>query len=363
MSAVRDIRSAFAREAAAGSFGTVQTLPVRSLIGRQVYETRLDVLDLALAAKDEAEFIAGVEGTEYFRIQASRLDGAAAIRKAIRYRTLLHSIRENGQLQDRKNLPIVVWQDGRLLKRLDGTHRLSAMQFLGHETATCIVVEPQEYLDYLIKHGMPRFAKWYQSIEIVPGVWTNPRREHKEGATLAMLPDVAGKTVLDLGCNSGLYSLVAARRGASAVFGIDKRAESIDQAEFVKHIWSITDPTPCEATFIAGNIADNMNLVVGADVLLACCVVYHLGEALHPFWRTVHGSSIQTVLLQGNENRVRKLDPAKVGQPVTEKTPAQYLYNLAGFRALMAMYGFRCVGEHGGPYPVGVFARATNATA
>lgn len=42
-----------------------------------------------------------------------------------------------------------------------------------------------------------------------------------------------GKRVLDLGCNAGFWSLLAAQAGCDFVLGVDGRQMHVDQAEFV----------------------------------------------------------------------------------------------------------------------------------
>src|SRR3954464_7896023 len=41
--------------------------------------------------------------------------------------------------------------------------------------------------------------------------------------------DLSGKTVLDIGCNAGFYSLEMKRRGASRVVAIDSSEQYLDQ--------------------------------------------------------------------------------------------------------------------------------------
>ncbi len=48
------------------------------------------------------------------------------------------------------------------------------------------------------------------------------------------LPDLWGKTVLDIGCNAGLFSLEAARNKALSVLGVDSSQEFINAAREVK---------------------------------------------------------------------------------------------------------------------------------
>ena len=48
--------------------------------------------------------------------------------------------------------------------------------------------------------------------------------------------DLSGKTVLDIGCNAGFYSLEMKRRGADRVVGIDSDEEYLEQARFAADV-------------------------------------------------------------------------------------------------------------------------------
>ena len=45
-----------------------------------------------------------------------------------------------------------------------------------------------------------------------------------------------GRTVLDIGCNAGFWSIQAARAGARSVLGVDVSAKNVEQAELVRRI-------------------------------------------------------------------------------------------------------------------------------
>ncbi len=51
-----------------------------------------------------------------------------------------------------------------------------------------------------------------------------------------LLPDVSGKTVLDVGCSCGFFALEFARRGARAVTGIDVDGRNVARAQFAAFI-------------------------------------------------------------------------------------------------------------------------------
>ena len=52
----------------------------------------------------------------------------------------------------------------------------------------------------------------------------------EERAVVARLPDVAGRTALDLACGSGRYAAILRRRGARRVIGLDRSPEMLARA-------------------------------------------------------------------------------------------------------------------------------------
>lgn len=71
---------------------------------------------------------------------------------------------------------------------------------------------------------------WYQTIPLGDGLATPGKTASEE--RLRRLPplDFAGRSVLDVGCNSGMYCFEAARRGAARVVGVDVARHRLDQA-------------------------------------------------------------------------------------------------------------------------------------
>lgn len=71
------------------------------------------------------------------------------------------------------------------------------------------------------------YAAWAPSY---PPRAHNLLMEIEERAVLARLPDVAGRTVVDLGCGSGRYAAVLRQRGARVVLGLDRSPEMLARA-------------------------------------------------------------------------------------------------------------------------------------
>jgi tRNA (mo5U34)-methyltransferase len=79
--------------------------------------------------------------------------------------------------------------------------------------------------------------EWYHSIELAPGIVTPGRApiEHWEAQLRSLqLPDLQGKSVLDIGAYDGFFSFAAERLGAARVVALDHYVWSADMAEYMK---------------------------------------------------------------------------------------------------------------------------------
>lgn len=76
-------------------------------------------------------------------------------------------------------------------------------------------------------HAAPIAGRWFHSIEIVPGIWTNGQKSREtmehELCVWNFPQDLSGKTVLDVGCADGGWSIAALRRGARSVLAVDEQ--------------------------------------------------------------------------------------------------------------------------------------------
>lgn len=90
----------------------------------------------------------------------------------------------------------------------------------------------------------------------------------------AIPQDLAGRTVLDIGCNAGFYSIEMKRRGAARVVGIDSDQDYLDQAHFA------ADVSNLEIEFQRMSVYDIGTLGERFDVVLFMGVLYHLRHPL-----------------------------------------------------------------------------------
>ena len=90
----------------------------------------------------------------------------------------------------------------------------------------------------------------------------------------ALPTDLSGRTVLDIGCNGGFYSMEMKRRGAERVIGIDFDREYLAQARFAAEVSGL------EIEFRQLSVYDVASLGERFDVVLFMGVLYHLRHPL-----------------------------------------------------------------------------------
>lgn len=121
---------------------------------------------------------------------------------------------------------------------------------------------------------------WFQNMNL-DGVWTAPDhflgdypgskfRRFADG-----LPDdLSGRSVLDIGCNAGFYSIEMKRRGAARVLGIDSDQRYLEQARFASDVLGFDIEFRNVDVYDVGAIGERFDLVVFMGVL------YHLRHPL-----------------------------------------------------------------------------------
>jgi tRNA (mo5U34)-methyltransferase len=98
-----------------------------------------------------------------------------------------------------------------------------------------------------LEERIDALAPWFHNINL-GGVWTAPDHFLGDypGAKFRRfaphLPkDLAGKSVLDIGCNAGFYSIEMKRRGAGRVLGIDSDERYLAQARLASETLGFGD--------------------------------------------------------------------------------------------------------------------------
>jgi len=131
-----------------------------------------------------------------------------------------------------------------------------------------------------LRHEIARLGPWFHNIDL-GGVKTAP--EHFLGDypaikwrrfSHAIPQDLTGRTVLDIGCNGGFYSLEMKRRGAARVLGIDHDEGYLRQARFAAAVAGFDIEFEQLSVYDVGALAERFDLVLFLGVL------YHLRHPL-----------------------------------------------------------------------------------
>jgi tRNA (mo5U34)-methyltransferase len=140
--------------------------------------------------------------------------------------------------------------------------------------------EPAEVSPEAIEQRVRELGDWFHNIEL-RGVKTAP--DHFLGDYPAVkwrrfadaLPaDLGGKTVLDIGCNAGFYSIELKRRGARRVVGIDSDEQYLAQARFAAEISGVDLELRQLSVYEVGTLGERF------DIVLFLGVLYHLRHPL-----------------------------------------------------------------------------------
>ena len=90
----------------------------------------------------------------------------------------------------------------------------------------------------------------------------------------AIPADLSGKSVLDIGCNAGFYSMEMKRRGAARVLGVDSDRDYLRQARFAAHVNDMDIEFRNLSVYEVGSLGEKF------DVVLFMGVLYHLRHPL-----------------------------------------------------------------------------------
>ena len=131
-----------------------------------------------------------------------------------------------------------------------------------------------------IRRRAEALGPWFHNIDL-DGVATAP--DHFLGDypavkwqrfAQAIPADLTGKTVLDIGCNGGFYSIEMKRRGAERVLGVDFDDDYLAQARFAAEVSGLDIEFRKLSVYDVGALGERF------DVVLFMGVLYHLRHPL-----------------------------------------------------------------------------------
>jgi tRNA (mo5U34)-methyltransferase len=109
---------------------------------------------------------------------------------------------------------------------------------------------------------------------------------------------LAGRRVLDLGCNAGFWALQAVEAGADFVLGIDARESYLEQAELV---FSAKEIDPLRYRFELGDVFDR-KLAADFDVVLCLGLFDHVARPLELF-ELIAGVGAELIVIETGVSR------------------------------------------------------------
>jgi tRNA (mo5U34)-methyltransferase len=132
------------------------------------------------------------------------------------------------------------------------------------------------------------------------------------GFAHAIPADLTGRSVLDIGCNGGFYSIEMKRRGAARVLGIDSDEDYLAQARFAAEVTGHDIEFRNLSVYDVGALGERFDIVVFMGVL------YHLRHpllALDLIHRHVAGDML---VFQSMQRGATTLPPVAPDHPFAE---------------------------------------------
>jgi tRNA (mo5U34)-methyltransferase len=161
-----------------------------------------------------------------------------------------------------------------------------------------------------IQRRVAALGEWFHNIDLA-GVKTAPRHFLGDYPSVLWrhiapgLPlDLAGMTVLDIGCNAGFYSIELKRRGAARVVGLDTSDRYLAQARFAAEVCGV------DIEFRRLSVYDIAKLDERFDIVLLMGVLYHLRHpllALDLIWEHVARDLLMFQAMQRGSDDIEPL--------------------------------------------------------
>lgn len=163
-----------------------------------------------------------------------------------------------------------------------------------------------------------KLGPWFHNLDL-EGVPTAPRhflgdypRQKFARFASAIPADLTGKTVLDIGCNAGFYSMEMKRRGAARVVGIDTDDAYLAQARFAARVTGVEIELRNLNVYEVGKLGEKF------DIVLFMGVLYHLRHPLLAL-DIIHDRVVaDTMVFQSMQRGSSLLDAIEPDYPFSE---------------------------------------------
>jgi tRNA (mo5U34)-methyltransferase len=169
-----------------------------------------------------------------------------------------------------------------------------------------------------IDREIQKLGPWFHNLDL-DGVMTAPGhflgdypRQKFARFAHAIPDDLRGKSVLDIGCNAGFYSIEMKRRGAARVVGIDSDEGYLAQARFAAKVTGIDVELRKLDVYEVGALRETF------DVVLFMGVLYHLRHPLLAL-DLIHDTVVSdTLIFQSMQRGSQEIEPVDDDYPFSE---------------------------------------------
>ncbi|MBW2307957.1 MAG: DUF1698 domain-containing protein [Deltaproteobacteria bacterium] len=194
-------------------------------------------------------------------------------------------------------------------------------------------LKPWAHLMYV--HGVPTKteSKWGEPVDYPASLWQKIK---------PLLPDLQGKTVLDVGCNDGFFAFECRRLGASLVVGIEADSLAFKHATLVNDLLGMGD-----ISFKHMTVYDIDRSLGSFDVTLFLGVLYHLKNPVMVLDRLssiTKGRMIIDSAIRNSEIDIKNREAGKKGAPVMEFIEQAYSPHMTD-RAMLDEFSYDPVYE------------------
>jgi tRNA (mo5U34)-methyltransferase len=170
-----------------------------------------------------------------------------------------------------------------------------------------------------IQRRVRRLGPWFHNFDFA-GVQTAPDHFLGDYPTVkyrrfadALPEDLSGKTVLDIGCNGGFYSIQMKRRGADRVVGIDHDERYLEQARFAAQMAGV------KLELRQLSVYDVAELREKFDVVLFMGVFYHLRYPLLALDLIWEHCAKELLIFQTMQRGSAAVEPLQADYPFAEE--------------------------------------------
>jgi tRNA (mo5U34)-methyltransferase len=181
-----------------------------------------------------------------------------------------------------------------------------------------------------IARRVHELGEWFHNLDL-RGVHTAPHHFLGDYPAVkwrrfadALPADLSGRSVLDIGCNAGFYSIEMKRRGAERVVGIDSDSDYLNQARFAAEVIGVDLELRELSVYDVGTLGERF------DIVLFLGVLYHLRHPLLALDLIHEHVARDLLVFQSMQRGSNEIEPLEADYPFT----AAEVFHRPGFPKL-----------------------------